>query len=125
MMIRAAGGPGAVNPIDFGERRKPIPRWLWAAIGVSALAHVAAGVVLYNQRFELNAPDATQPDTPPVDVTMFKLPEPKPLPPTVTPAISAVYRAAAISAFFAVLATARIAATSSALKPSTAHVAST
>lgn len=86
MMIRAAGGPGAVNPIDFGERRKPIPRWLWAAIGVSALAHVAAGVVLYNQRFELNAPDATQPDTPPVDVTMFKLPEPKPLPPTVTPA---------------------------------------
>ena len=86
MMIRAAGGPGAVNPIDFGERRKPIPRWLWAAIGVSALAHVAAGVVLYNQRFELNAPDATQPDTPPFDVTMFKLPEPKPLPPTVTPA---------------------------------------
>ena len=86
MMIRAAGGPGAVNPIDYGERRKPIPRWLWSAIAVSALAHIAAGVVLYNQRFELSG--LTPPVTPddPIDIVFQRLPEPKPLPPTVTAA---------------------------------------
>ena len=52
MMIRTAGGPGLVSPIDFSERKKPMPRWMWAAIGVSALVHVGAGVWLYNQRFD-------------------------------------------------------------------------
>lgn len=79
MMIRAAGGPGAVSPIDFGERKKPLPRWMWAAIGLSVLAHVGAGVVLYNQRFQLKAPDAAPPAPPPTIVTL-DLPRPKPLP---------------------------------------------
>jgi len=61
MMIRTAGGPGAVSPIDFGERKKPLPRWLWAAIGLSALAHVGVGVALYNQRFQLEALAAPPP----------------------------------------------------------------
>ena len=26
MMMQTAGGPGLVSPIDFGERRKPLPR---------------------------------------------------------------------------------------------------
>jgi len=79
MMIRAAGGPGAVSPIDFGERKKPLPRWMWAAIGLSVLAHVGAGVVLYNQRFQLKAPDVAPPAPPPTIVTL-DLPRPKPLP---------------------------------------------
>ena len=79
MMIRAAGGPGAVSPIDFGERKKPLPRWMWAAIGLSVLAHVGAGVVLYNQRFPLKAPDVAPPAPPPTIVTL-DLPRPKPLP---------------------------------------------
>ena len=37
MMIRAAGGPGLISPIDFGERKKPIPRWMLGAIGVSVV----------------------------------------------------------------------------------------
>ncbi len=55
MMIRIAGGPGLVSPIDFSERRKPLPTWMWAAIGVSVLVHAGAGVWLYQQRFALPA----------------------------------------------------------------------
>ena len=85
-MIRAAGGPGLISPIDFEERKKPIPRWMLGAIGVSVILHVAAGVVLYNQRFELSG--LTPPEKPdaPIDIVFQTLPEPKPLPPTVTAA---------------------------------------
>lgn len=86
MMIRAAGGPGAVNPIDFGERRKPIPRWMWGAIGVSVLAHVAAGVVLYNQRFELSQPPIEDIVPPAVSISLAPPPKPKPLPSVEAPA---------------------------------------
>ena len=71
MMIRAAGGPGLISPIDFGERKKPIPRWMLGAIGVSVVLHVAAGVALYNQRFELSGltpPDSTADTAPPGQV---------------------------------------------------------
>lgn len=86
MMMQTAGGPGLISPIDFGERKKPIPRWMLAAIGVSVILHVGAGIVLYNQRFELSGL-ADQPvvDDPPFIVTM-ETPKPKPLPPTVTAA---------------------------------------
>lgn len=52
MMIQTAGGPGPVSPIDFNERKRPIPRWMWTAVAVSVLAHVGIGAVLYYQRFE-------------------------------------------------------------------------
>lgn len=79
MMIRAAGGPGLISPIDFGERKKPIPRWMLGAIGVSVVLHVAAGVALYNQRFELKGDPIEDIFYPPVSVTMAP-PKPKPLP---------------------------------------------
>ena len=86
MMMQTAGGPGLISPIDFGERKKPIPRWMLAAIGVSVILHVAAGVVLYNQRFELSGlAEPTEPDKP-IDIFFQRPPEPKPLPPTVTAA---------------------------------------
>lgn len=47
MMMRIAGGHGVVSPLDFNERKKPLPRWMWAAIGVSALVHLGAGIWLY------------------------------------------------------------------------------
>ena len=54
MMIRTAGGPHGVSPLDFNERRKPgLSRTSWMVIGVVALAHIGVGVALYNQRFEL------------------------------------------------------------------------
>ena len=80
MMIRAAGGPGLISPIDFGERKKPIPRWMLGAIGVSVILHVAAGVVLYNQRFQLSGISDPIPDEPIFRVTMETPPKPKPLP---------------------------------------------
>ena len=82
MMIRTAGGPGLVSPIDFAERKKPIPRWMWAAIGVSALVHVGVGVWLYNQRFELaDIPVESEGPVTRIDI----LPMPKPPEPTVAP----------------------------------------
>lgn len=82
MMIRTAGGPGLVSPIDFSERKKPMPRWMWAAIGVSALVHVGAGVWLYNQRFELaDIPAVEDGPITTIDLT----PYPKPPEPTVAP----------------------------------------
>jgi protein TonB len=82
MLIRTAGGPGLVSPIDFSERKKPIPRWMWAAIGVSALVHVGAGVWLYNQRFEIaDIPVLEDGPITTVDLT----PYPKPPEPVVAP----------------------------------------
>ncbi|MNU40737.1 Gram-negative bacterial tonB protein [compost metagenome] len=82
--MRTAGGPGLVSPIDFAERKKPIPRWMWAAIGVSALVHVGAGVWLYNQRFELaDIPVESEGPITRIDI----LPMPKPPEPTITPKV--------------------------------------
>lgn len=54
MMIRTAGGPGLVSPIDFHERRTPrLSRSAWTAIAIVAVAHVGVGAALYYQRFEL------------------------------------------------------------------------
>ena len=80
-MIQAAGGPGAVNPIDYGERKKPMPRWMPAAIGVSILVHVGIGVALYTQRFELK-PEPVIDELPHVTVSLAppeRKPEPEPV----------------------------------------------
>lgn len=83
-MIRTAGGPGLVSPIDFSERKKPIPRWMWAAIGASALVHVGVGVWLYNQRFELADIPAVE-DSPTTVVQL--IPFPKPPEPLIAPKV--------------------------------------
>jgi protein TonB len=77
MMIRTAGGPGLVSPIDFHERRTPrLSSGAWVAIGIVAAAHVAVGIGLYYQRIELRTPPATITPTPPIDVTMLRPPPP-------------------------------------------------
>ena len=81
MMIRMAGGPGAVSPIDFNERRRPLPRTAWIAIGVVVAAHVAVGVALYYQRFEAT-PAVPGPD---ITTTVTMEPMRRPKPPTPTP----------------------------------------
>lgn len=79
MMMKTAGGPGLVSPLDYGERKKPLPRWAWGAIGVSLAVHGVIGVVLYSQRFEIAVP-APLPEGPTITVDMFR---PKPPPPIV------------------------------------------
>ncbi|MFN4296919.1 MAG: TonB family protein [Brevundimonas sp.] len=88
MMMKLAGGPGSVNPLDFNSRKRPVPRWVWLAVGASLLVHGAAGVWLYQQRFELRATEAA-PEPPITILEMFPRvipPEPQvaeaPPPPT-------------------------------------------
>lgn len=81
MMIQTAGGPGLVSPIDFGERRKPLPRSTWIAIGIVALAHIGVGTALYYQRFELKVLPTTEQRA--VEGVMARL-ERKPPPPVIT-----------------------------------------
>jgi protein TonB len=80
MMMMTAGGPGLVSPIDFGERKKPMPRWMVLAIGASVLVHAGIGVVLYTQRFEVAMP--VQPEGPAMTAPIIDLI--KPPPPKVT-----------------------------------------
>ena len=69
MMMKIAGGPGLVSPLDYGERKKPLPRTTLIAIGVVVLAHVGVGAALYYQRFELEQAEPL-PEPPTVVVTM-------------------------------------------------------
>ena len=79
MMIRTAGGPGLVSPIDFHERKTPrLSRSAWVAIGLVAAAHVGVGVALYYQRFEMPTP--ITPTTPNEGMFLDLAPRP-PLPP--------------------------------------------
>ena len=79
MMMQTAGGPPAVSPLDFAERKRPMSTAAKVAIGISALAHVAVGVWIYYQRVETPmAPPPVISD--PIVVEMFKLKKPEPLP---------------------------------------------
>jgi protein TonB len=79
MMIKTAGGPGLVSPIDFHERKRPrFSRATWVAVGIAVTGHIGLGAALYFQRFEMPVPVAP-PTSDPFDITMFR-PEPKPLP---------------------------------------------
>jgi len=86
MMIKTAGGPGLVNPIDFHERKRPrFTKATWVATGIVVAAHVGLGVTMYYQRFELPLIEA-QPPLKGFEVTLERpeprpLPEPKPVPP--------------------------------------------
>lgn len=88
-MIRTAGGPGLISPIDYAERRKPLPRWLLLAIAGSVLAHGALGVVLYTKRFSLPTPLPAPPEPEATIVTLSRpVPPPLPTPAPAAPAAS-------------------------------------
>lgn len=75
MMIRTAGGPGLVSPIDFNERKTPrFTRNTWIALAIVGAGHAALGVALYYQRFELDPPVVTE--GPLIDIDMMPLPKP-------------------------------------------------
>lgn len=78
MMMRTAGGPPPVSPLDFNERKTPLfTRTTWIALGVVGLAHVGLGAALYAQRFEL-APPVETPPGPIIDTFLFERPTPPP-----------------------------------------------
>lgn len=78
MMMQIAGGPPAVSPLDFAERKRPMSTAAKVAIGISVLAHVAVGVWIYNQRVE--TPTAIIDPIGPVFVIDMPRPKLKPLP---------------------------------------------
>ncbi|AQR61445.1 hypothetical protein BZG35_07100 [Brevundimonas sp. LM2] len=80
MMMQTAGGPRLVHPIDFGERKRPLPRTTWIAIGLVTLAHAGLGVVLYNQRADRAPVDIDPPER--IVHTVMVRPEPRPEPRT-------------------------------------------
>ena len=84
MMIQTAGGPRFTHPMDYGDRRRPVSRATWMAVGLVALAHVGLGTALYHQRIEL-APATATPEAPTFDVITMTPPRPKPPEPSVTP----------------------------------------
>jgi protein TonB len=78
MMIRTAGGPGTVSPIDFHERKTPrFSRTTWTALAVVIAAHLGVGVALYYQRFEMPLPVK---ETPTTVIELIQLPKPEPKP---------------------------------------------
>ena len=86
MMIKTAGGPGLVSPIDFHERKTPrFSKATWVAVGIVVTAHVGLGAAMYYQRFEM--PQIVSPDLPdPIEVTFERLPQALPQPKPVDPA---------------------------------------
>lgn len=79
MMIRTAGGPGTVSPIDFHERKTPrFSRTTWTALGIVITAHLGLGVALYYQRFEMPLAPA-EPPTTIIEILPMPKPEPKPV----------------------------------------------
>jgi periplasmic protein TonB len=85
MMIKTAGGPALVSPIDFHERRTPrLSKAAWVATGIVLAAHVGLGVAFYHQRFELRAP-IDLPDPPTTIITLERPVPPEPLKPMETP----------------------------------------
>lgn len=79
MMIKTAGGPGLVSPIDFHERKTPrFSKATWVALGIVVAAHAGLGAAMYYARFEMPVL-AAPPTSDPFDVTIVR-PEPKPSP---------------------------------------------
>jgi protein TonB len=82
MMMQTAGGPRLVSPIDFAERKRPLPRATWVAVALVALAHAGLGAALYYQRFELDTVPVPDPSPRVIDTTMVRLTPKPPLPVT-------------------------------------------
>ena len=78
MMMIAVTGHGPERRALYEESRKPIPRWVWGAVGVSILAHAAGAVWLYNQRYEMPAQEAVTTDDHPI-IMMDRPREPEPV----------------------------------------------
>lgn len=83
MMIAVAGAGNHARRALYDQRNKPIPRWVWGAVGVSLAVHAAGAVWLFYQRYEMPLEQTREP--PPTIVTMERLFEPEPLDPTTEP----------------------------------------
>lgn len=84
MMMKTAGGPSGLSPMEYAERRRPMPKWAPLVFGVSLLAHGAVGAWLYYQKFELPTSTVIE-ETPAIKLEFYKRPEPQPAPEVTKP----------------------------------------
>ena len=70
MMIKVAGpGGGMVHPLYLEDRKNKLPKWAWAAIGVSVGLHVVGGGYLLYQKIAV--PEPVIVDAPPPTITII------------------------------------------------------
>ena len=85
MMIAVAGAGHHERRALYEQHKKPLPKWVWGAIGVSLAVHAAGAAWLYYQRYEMPVERVAPPDDGPI-ITMEPLPrEPEPITPTTEP----------------------------------------
>lgn len=78
MMMIAAAGHGYERRALYEETRKPIPRWVWGAVGVSIALHAVGAAWLYNQRYDMPVQQSASIDDAPI-IVMERRPEPEPV----------------------------------------------
>ncbi len=80
MMMQAVGaGGGVLQTMNEGGRKRPLPKWVWMAVGVSLALHAAGALWVYNQRFAIPPTDDAIPDNIPL-IPMIKIrPDTKPV----------------------------------------------
>lgn len=90
MMMNHAGGPGLVSPLEYGEARRTLTPTTLTALGIVLAAHVALGIGLYYQRFEMPVVAPSEPDTT-IQLEFYRPPPPRleiaPEPPAPNPPI--------------------------------------
>lgn len=77
MMIAVAGAGHHERRALYEQHKKPVPKWVWGAIGVSLAVHAAGAAWLYYQRYEMPVERAAPPDDGPI-ITMERLPPQEP-----------------------------------------------
>lgn len=77
MMIAIAGAGSHERRALYEQRNKPIPKWVWGAVGVSLAVHAAGAAWLYYQRYEMPVETIAPPDDGPI-ITMERRLPPEP-----------------------------------------------
>lgn len=84
MMIAIAGADRHERRPLYAQHNKPVPRWVWGAVGLSLAVHAAGAAWLYYQRYEMPV-SAERPEPPSTIIELWNPPEPEPLTPTTEP----------------------------------------
>lgn len=83
MMIAVAGAGRHERRALYEQQNKPVPRWVWGAVGVSLAVHASGAAWLFYQRYDMPIEQTREP--PPTIITMERLFEPEPLEPATEP----------------------------------------
>jgi protein TonB len=77
MMIAVAGADRHERRPLYAQHNKPVPRWVWGAVGVSLAVHAAGAAWLYYERYDMPVPEV-RPEPPATIIELWNPPEPEP-----------------------------------------------